>query len=81
MASNFRLLNAVWNEIGGKWNPGNARPAAAAAWSDCNNAAECSCAFRLSSATDVDRGSAIEVTNDEPELVVGVPKVEAEENE
>lgn len=36
---------------------GNEKPAAAATWSDCNKAAECSWALRRSSATDVVRGS------------------------
>lgn len=38
-------------------NAGKEKPAAAAACNDCNNAAECSCALRRSSATDVVRGS------------------------
>lgn len=41
---------------GGK-NAGNENPAAAAACNDCKRAAECSCALRRSSATDVVRGS------------------------
>lgn len=50
-------------ENGGKWSPGKASPAAAAACRECNRAAECSCAFLLSSATELDLGS---------ELLVGV---------
>ena len=46
-----------WKESGGKCRPGNAKPAAAAACRDCNKAAECSWALRLSSATDEERGS------------------------
>lgn len=41
---------------GGK-NAGNENPAAAAACNDCKSAAECSCALRRNSATDVVRGS------------------------
>lgn len=54
----FRLLaNALCRLNGGKLNAGNEKPAAAAACSDCNNAAECSWALRRNSATDVVRGS------------------------
>lgn len=51
------LLSALWSASGGKLKAGNEKPAAAAAWSDCNNAAECSCALRRNSATEVVRGS------------------------
>lgn len=50
-------VNALCKLSGGKLNAGNEKPAAAAACNDCNNAAECSCALRRSSATDVVRGS------------------------
>lgn len=51
------LLRAVCSDSGGRWNPGNAKPAAAAACSECRRAAECSWAFRRSSATEDERGS------------------------
>lgn len=54
-SSDLRLFDDMEN--GDKCNPGKANPAAAAAWRDCKRAAECSCAFRLSSATELDRGS------------------------
>lgn len=43
---------------------GNENPAAAAACSDCNNAAECSWALRRSSATEVVRGSVVDDDDD-----------------
>lgn len=49
-------LRALLKFNGGK-KAGNENPAAAAACSDCSKAAECSCALRRSSATDVVRGS------------------------
>lgn len=51
------IFNDCWKDRGGKCSPENDKPAAAAACSECKSAAECSCAFRLSSATDVVRGS------------------------
>lgn len=48
------LVLVKWS--GGK-NAGNENPAAAAACNDCKSAAECSCALRRNSATDVVRGS------------------------
>lgn len=51
------LLRAEWSDSGGRWNPGKASPAAAAACSECSRAAECSCALRRSSATEEERGS------------------------
>lgn len=53
----FRWLRALCKESGGKCSAGNENPAAAAACSDCNRAAECSCAFRRNSATELDLGS------------------------
>lgn len=54
----FRLpASALCRLSGGKLNAGNEKPAAAAACSDCNKAAECSWALRRNSATDVVRGS------------------------
>lgn len=50
-------MRALCKLSGGKLNAGNEKPAAAAACNDCNNAAECSCALRRNSATDVVRGS------------------------
>jgi hypothetical protein len=68
------LLNAECNDNGGKCKPGKCRPAAAAACSECNNAAECSCALRRNSATELDRGSHSEdddvVEVDEHDVVV-----------
>lgn len=49
-------LRALLKFNGGK-NAGNENPAAAAACNDCSRAAECSCALRRNSATDVVRGS------------------------
>lgn len=51
------LVSALCKVSGGKLNAGNEKPAAAAACNDCNKAAECSCALRRNSATDVVRGS------------------------
>lgn len=53
----FRIDFRVLPKFSGGKNAGNENPAAAAAWSDCKSAAECSCALRRSSATDVVRGS------------------------
>lgn len=51
-------------------NAGNENPAAAAACSECNNAAECSWALRRNSATDVVRGSVVDDDDDgDPEAV------------
>lgn len=66
----FRLLaNALCRLSGGKLNAGNENPAAAAACSECNNAAECSWALRRNSATDVVRGSVDDDDDGEPEAV------------
>lgn len=55
-------------DSGGKCNAGNENPAAAAACRDCNRAAECSCALRRNSATELDRGSDVLVgDSDEPD--------------
>lgn len=51
------MVKALCSDNGGKLKAGNENPAAAATCNDCNNAAECSCALRRSSATDVVRGS------------------------
>lgn len=51
------MLSALCKLSGGKLNAGNEKPAAAAACKLCNKAAECSCALRRSSATEVVRGS------------------------
>lgn len=63
-------------------NAGNENPAAAAACNDCNNAAECSCAFRRNSATDVVRGSDADDDKvdrgDEPEAVVNASVILAD---
>lgn len=61
----FLWFNAECNDNGGKCNPGKANPAAAAAWSDCKSAAECSWAFRLNSATELERGSDDDVDDDD----------------
>lgn len=50
-------FRALCNDNGGKCKAGNENPAAAAAWSDCKSAAECSWAFRRNSATELERGS------------------------
>lgn len=66
----FRLLaNALCRLSGGKLNAGNENPAAAAACSECNNAAECSWALRRNSATDVVRGSVDDDEDGEPDAV------------
>lgn len=66
----FRLLaNALCRLSGGKLNAGNENPAAAAACSECNNAAECSWALRRNSATDVVRGSVDDEDDGEPDAV------------
>lgn len=49
----------MWSDSGEKCKAGNEKPAAAAACNDCNSAAECSWALRRSSATELDRGSAV----------------------
>lgn len=53
----FSIAFRVLVKLSGGKNAGKEKPAAAAACNDCNRAAECSCALRRSSATDVDRGS------------------------
>lgn len=72
-SGNFRWFSALCNDNGGKCKAGNENPAAAAACNDCSNAAECSWALRLSSATELDRGSDDELVgdNDEADVVVG----------
>lgn len=69
MMSLLLIVDALVNKVGfnidfrvllkfnGGKNAGNEKPAAAAACNDCKRAAECSCALRRSSATDVVRGS------------------------
>lgn len=66
------LRELWWNDSGGRWRPGNAKPAAAAACKDCNKAAECSWALRRNSATEDERGSQLpwaECGGDSGELV------------
>lgn len=53
----FSIDLRAWLKLSGGKNAGNENPAAAAACNDCKRAAECSCALRRSSATDVVRGS------------------------
>lgn len=53
----LRWFSAECNDNGGKCSEGNENPAAAAACKDCSRAAECSCALRRNSATELDRGS------------------------
>lgn len=53
----FNIDFRVLLKFNGGKNAGNEKPAAAAACNDCNRAAECSCALRRNSATDVVRGS------------------------
>lgn len=69
------LLNAECSERGGKCSPGNASPAAAAACNDCKSAAECSCALRLNSATELERGSDVKL------LIVDVADVDDDDDD
>jgi len=55
------------SDNGEKCNAGNENPAAAAACNDCKSAAECSCALRRSSATELDRGSVVADVGDSDE--------------
>lgn len=59
LSFNLRWFVALWSDNGEKCNAGNEKPAAAAACNDCSSAAECSCALRRSSATELERGSVV----------------------
>ncbi len=72
LSFSFRWFVALWSDSGEKCSAGNENPAAAAACNDCSSAAECSWAFRRSSATELDRGSVLaDVGDSDAEEVVG----------